>query len=190
MTAYLSLLLKGQTELLGAGLKTLFFMRWFFLSLILVYGWLGSDAATIQYWWQPDTAGLVSACYQITVISLFVLIVNLLIRLTQRNELIEGLYCLTIPFSYVGMDPRRFILRIILVLQHLDASLLSLKLMRKTIVSCNWLDQVVDAGVKSYQETVSHVDDQPCRQLSIDLTFPQWWQWLLPLFLGLVVISL
>ena len=94
-------------------------LRWFFLSIILTYGWFTPGApllaqlASVSPTWEGLTAGLLRSAALIVILGL----VHWLACATSRVQMIGALYWLARPLARVGLDPKVLALRLALVLE-------------------------------------------------------------------------
>jgi energy-coupling factor transport system permease protein len=99
-------------------LTILYRMRWFFASLLFVYGWLSPDPVTgqVSIWGWPSQSGLYAGCRQLLALALIMLAVNLLLVCSRRQELVQAIYWLARPLSWFGLSRERLAVRLVLVL--------------------------------------------------------------------------
>jgi len=99
-------------------LGMLFKLRWFFISILFVYGWLTADplSATGRYWLWPDVSGLLAGCKQLLALTVIVLSVNVLLSYSRREELLQAIYWLARPLCWFGLSRERLAVRLMLVL--------------------------------------------------------------------------
>lgn len=107
----------GPLEWLLTALRLLARMRWFFLSIAMVYGFFSPGRLLVGVWtWGPTWEGLHEGVMRIGVLVLIVLAVNLLLRSTGRDSLTSAiLWCLH-PLSWLGLPHERLAVRIALTL--------------------------------------------------------------------------
>ncbi len=117
-----ALYLPGPGERLLLALRMLRRMRWFFLSIALVYLLFTPGRLLFSAWpWGPTVEGLVGGGQRIASLVLIVFAVNLLLRTTLRPALISAiLWCLT-PLAWVGLPRERLAVRIALTLDAVDS---------------------------------------------------------------------
>jgi len=101
-------------------LAMLYRMRWFFISLLFVYGWLSPDPLTgqVSVWDWPSQSGLYAGCRQLAALSLIMLSVNLLLVSSQRQELVQAIHWLARPLTWIGLSRERLAVRLVLVLDN------------------------------------------------------------------------
>ncbi len=118
----LALYLPGPWERLRLALRMLRRMRWFFLSIALVYLLFTPGRLLFSAWpWGPTVEGLAGGGQRIASLVLIVFAVNLLLRTTPRPALISAiLWCLT-PLSWLGLPRERLAVRIALTLDAVDS---------------------------------------------------------------------
>lgn len=100
----------------------LFRMRWLFVSIFLVYGF--STPGEYLSFLPLDIAltyeGLTQGALQVARLSLMLVSIALLMKTTQREDLIVGFYGLMRPLRYFKLSPERFASRLCLTLQYLE----------------------------------------------------------------------
>lgn len=101
-------------------LTMLYRMRWFFISLLFVYGWLSPDPLTgqVSVWGWPSQAGLYAACRQLSALGLIMLAVNLVLVCSKRQELVQAIHWLARPLTCFGLSRERLAVRLVLVLDN------------------------------------------------------------------------
>lgn len=109
--------LLGPMARLFFALRLLARMRWFFLSIALVYVFFSPGRLLFSTLpWGPTREGLHEGSMRIAVLVLIVLAVNLLLRTTGRDGLTSAiLWCLH-PLSWLGLPHERLAVRIALTL--------------------------------------------------------------------------
>ena len=117
----LGLYLPGPAERVRLALSMLRRMRWFFLSIAVVYLLFTPGRLLFSAWpGGPTLEGMMGGAHRIASLVLIVLAVNLLLRTTPRPALISAiLWCLT-PLSWVGLPRERLAVRIALTLDAID----------------------------------------------------------------------
>ncbi|VAX04587.1 hypothetical protein MNBD_GAMMA20-2162 [hydrothermal vent metagenome] len=118
----LALYLPGSREQLLLAFRMLRRMRWFFLSIALVYLLFTPGRLLFSAWpWGPTLEGLSGGGLRIISLVLIVFAVNLLLRTTLHPALISAiLWCLT-PLAWVGLPRERLAVRIALTLDAVDS---------------------------------------------------------------------
>jgi energy-coupling factor transport system permease protein len=102
------------------GLLLLKRMRWFFLSIVIVYFWFTPGQAIFFLdglsHLIPTVEGLLLGLHRIAILALIVLMVNLLLQTTISSRLLAAIYWWVRPLKYVGVKPHQIALRVSLVL--------------------------------------------------------------------------
>ncbi|ANB02626.1 CbiQ family ECF transporter T component [Ectothiorhodospira sp. BSL-9] len=96
-------------------------LKWFFLSIILVFGWFtpGTPLLALAPEWSPSREGLVLGLQRSLVLVLAVGAVVWLLETTRRDDLVKGLLWLTRPLAILGFPRERFAVRLVLTLEAL-----------------------------------------------------------------------
>jgi energy-coupling factor transporter transmembrane protein EcfT len=163
-------------------------MRWFFLSLLLIYGWLSPDPVSGQpvYWGWPSAEGLAAGCRQIAALVLIMLAVNLLLRSSRREELLQAIYWLAWPLSWLGVSRSRLALRLVLVLDRVAIvrEQADQVLVEQQAGVRGRLATIVSAATRIITRTLEQADHMADEQVIFQpLASPPWYQWGLPLLL-------
>jgi energy-coupling factor transporter transmembrane protein EcfT len=111
------LYLLGPRDGLHSAGRLLARMRWFFLSIALVYLFFTPGRLLLSAWpWGPTLEGAHEGLLRIGVLVLIVLGVNLLLRTTERAALLGGILWCLYPLSWFGLPHERLAVRIALTL--------------------------------------------------------------------------
>ncbi len=117
----LVLYLSGPGEWLRIALRMLKRMRWFFLSIAVVYLFFTPGRLLFSFWpWGPTWESLSEGGQRIVSLVFIVLAVNLLLRSTQRPDLISAILWCLLPLAWVGLPRERLAVRIALTLDAID----------------------------------------------------------------------
>ena len=97
-------------------------MRWFFLSIVVIYFWFtpGQMLITNTYSWLPNSViptfeGLELGMHRVLILALIVFMVNLLLHTTPPPRLLVAIYWWLRPLEYISLDTKKVSLRISLV---------------------------------------------------------------------------
>jgi energy-coupling factor transport system permease protein len=171
-------------------LSMLFRMRWFFVSLLFVYGWLSPDPLTgeVSVWDWPNQSGLYAACRQILALSLIMLAVNVLFVSSRRQELVQAIYWLVRPLAFLGLSREQLAVRLVLVLDQAVTvreglnQELSEQAIEKSGVQYRWrFSSISEKAAALIRRTLSRAETSADQHLIFyPLTPPPWYQWLMP----------
>jgi energy-coupling factor transporter transmembrane protein EcfT len=94
-------------------------LRWFFFSIIILYGWFtpGRDLIPAFAALSPTVEGVVFGIGRAAVLAVVVGAVVWLLARTPREELVGGLLWLTAPLDPLGFPRERFAVRLVLTLE-------------------------------------------------------------------------
>ncbi|MCF6323850.1 MAG: hypothetical protein L3J89_05925 [Gammaproteobacteria bacterium] len=94
-------------------------MRWFLLSILLIFFWLTPGTPVIQWpalsVWLPTNEGLSGGLLRVVALVLVIASVNLLLRSLSRQELLTAIYFLAQPLQLIGVKAELVALRMTLV---------------------------------------------------------------------------
>lgn len=120
--AYLS----TSRRLFKPGTAMIYRIRWFLLSLLVVYGWFtpGQPLAGAEGSWLaalvPTQQGLQAGLVRMAVLVAIVAGANLLLGTTSREQLLCAVYGLARPLALLGVSRERLAVRTLLVIEALD----------------------------------------------------------------------
>lgn len=103
-------------------LSTLKRMRWFFLSILLIYafGTPGEFVSFIPPSVAPTIEGLNLGFLQISRLIITLATLNVLLTTLSRSSLMLALYMLLMPLKYCGLNVQKFSVRLLLTLNYVD----------------------------------------------------------------------
>ncbi len=164
-------------------------MRIFYLSILLLYLWFtpGEIVFSLFDRWSPTYEGFSLAMERILALSLLVLAVETLLRLTPRNLLITGLYYLATPLVLIGVCRNQFIIRVMLTLDLVSTEAIKQSVQKKKPFKSYFQDITQRLADKITESIKSQARHGP---LVFELQAPPvLWQWLWPVVLVLLFFS-
>ena len=201
----LVLYLPGPRERLLLALRMLRRMRWFFLSIALVYLLFTPGRLLFSAWpWGPTVEGVMEGAQRIASLVLIVFAVNLLLRTTPQPALISAiLWCLT-PLSWVGLPRERLAVRIALTLDAVDGVQVIYRHRprddehdeeppadRRPASLKARLWRIGATAQRLVLEVIERAESVPAQAIEVPRpSNPPWVQWLYPLLLGALFIAL
>lgn len=171
-----------------SAIKMLLRLRWFFISLLLIYGWMTPDPLTgeILFWSWPNELALTTGLRQVISLVLIILAVNLLLVTSRREDILQAIYWLALPLKWTGCSRDRLVLRVVLVLdQAVDMGEQAHQaLTGKSSNAENVWSRIVGAATRIFQQTLERADALEEEEIIFQpLNAPVWYQWGLPLIL-------
>lgn len=93
-------------------------LRWFFLSILILYFWFypGTELIPMMGRYSPAIEGINQAILRVTSLLIVISYSVFLVQLTSRDDIISGIQFILSPLTYLGIDSSRFALRLGLVL--------------------------------------------------------------------------
>ncbi|VAW84918.1 hypothetical protein MNBD_GAMMA16-1579 [hydrothermal vent metagenome] len=187
-------LILGFSYLSGVS-KLLRRMKWFFISITVLYLWFTPGEAifsTGPAWstWWPTIEGLQQALHRVTALIIIIAAVSLLLKTTSRTQLLTAIYSLAYPFQYLGLSRERLAIRMTLVLGLVDESSLLMKDVRERVgnQTKSKVTYIGRLAGELFWEAIQRAEAMPSVQLEITIdNRPPLYQWLLP-FLLLVLL--
>ena len=104
-------------------LRILLRMRWLLLSVLIIYAF-GTPGELIPWFpmrFAPSYEGVSLGFMQLERLLVALTALNLLVTASPREEMMLGLYCLLLPFKYLGFNVERFTARLMLTLHYVEA---------------------------------------------------------------------
>lgn len=123
LIAVISLALAGYTITSLGYLKNaanmMYRLRWFFLSILIVYLWLtpGEPVFAVQSVLAPSIDGLIMGASRLLSLLAVILVVNLMLTTTRAQELFPAISWLASPLSLLGISRERIAVRLVLTMQ-------------------------------------------------------------------------
>lgn len=174
---------------LGQAIRIALRLRWFFLSIAIVYGLFSPGRLLFPAWaWGPTYEGLLQGGERVAGLLLIVFAVNLLLRTTGQGELIAGiLWCLR-PLSWLGVPHERLAVRIALVLETVTQVQELYRHGRREGEDAAATGRLMGAGAavnRLFHTVYEKAETAPLQEITLPqrLAIPLW-QWGIPLALG------
>ena len=90
-------------------------MRWFFLSILVIYFWFtpgrAFSPALANALWFPSVDGVELGLIRVACLVLIIAAVSALLQSTRREQLFAAIYSLVAWTRYLGFSPERFAVR-------------------------------------------------------------------------------
>jgi len=172
-------------------------MRWFFLSIIIIYAWM-TPGRTIAIpvmsdheAWLPTIEGIALGLMRVLSLALILMAVNLLLRCTSQQQFIMAIYWLAVPLSLFGISRERLSIRIALVFDVLHevqkAVSDAFAEVRGTIKS---LDQIGAFAAGVFHKVMQYAENTPNKTITLyEYNAPQGIQWLFPVAIWATFVS-
>ena len=183
---------------LTKGVRMLKRMRWFFLSILVIYFWFtpGVPIFGMASSLVPTADGIEHGLHRALTLVLIILMVNLLLQTTSSSRLLVAIYWWIRPLRYVGVNTQRIALRVSLVFDFIqrgheiidDAKQ---KVLEKSSAEKNKSKLLgVAIGTAIHQvETQSHQMQADTVELP-EADSPPWVQWVYPIGVIMLVFVL
>jgi len=165
-------------------------MRWFLLSILLIFCWLTPGTPVIQWPglndWLPTEEGISNGLLRVVALVLVIASVNLLLRSLSRQELLTAIYFLARPLQLVGVKAETVALRMTLVFDAMgevqqmvtqsipEKDHVPRRLDRMGLLASGVLSAVIERAGQAPQEEIV---------VLVMLERPPLWQWCLPILL-------
>ncbi len=177
---------------LRATRKLLRRMRWFFLSILILYFWFtpGQVVETTSFFasWLPTMEGLEEGLLRVGALVTIILAVSLLLQTTNRDQLLGAIYWLVGPLAFFGVSRERVSVRMTLALEGVAQAQAAISEARQNTakqvvnvttrfgaITGELLCQVIERAERTPPGTITLLDEKA----------PPLYQWLYPLCLVL-----
>lgn len=156
-------------------------LRYVFLAILLAFG-LGTPGEALADW--PGLAwfsreGLVLGGERVAGLVLIVAAVHWLLETTARDELAASLYWLLRPLAWLRVPVDRFVLRLVLTLERIEAMLDHARRVRERPGQPEARDGLVQRAAMLVEQTLSRAEAEQGAVVNLQLSsLPGVWQWL------------
>lgn len=184
----------GMASFSGLG-KTLWRMRWFLLSIVVIYAWMTPGAPLFEAGryadWLPSVPGLLAGGQRLLALVLIVAAVHWLLFVTPQPRLVSALYWLAWPLGLLGISRRRLAVRVALTLERVvEVQALVGRQVSRASLGRGDIRGYAALSAALVQEVVTRAEQAPCVAVEITLgERPPWWQWLWPVSLAGVLLA-
>ncbi len=160
-------------------------MKWFFLSILIVYLFINN--ANTDF-----TTQLIEGSKRILILITMMLLVSWLINKTPRDQILSAIIYLLSPFKYFGFSVETMALRIELIFQNID-NVQALVTKRKESLQQGKknINEIGKSVSGIYFDMVNDIDEKPLEEITIKLQNPaSFSDWLLPFFLFSILLMI
>jgi len=179
-------------SLLRGSISILMRMKWFFISIFIVYlSFTPGSPLWVSSFWSPTIEGISQGGYRVGILLLVILAAKMLMNSVSQDSLISALYWLLAPLKYVGELRSVFIVRLVLTIESVE-KVQSILVKEKEHVSS--MDVNAMEKWREYFSSVFHslITRRQCvdqmREFPL-LAPPSLWQWCVPIALvGLFIL--
>lgn len=167
-------------------------IRWLLLAILILYGWFtpGTPLLPLLGGWSPVEEGLRQGALRVLALLAIVSAVYLLLASTPRGELVGGLLWFGVPLRRLGIDDRRFAVRLVLALEAVPQVQALAGATLDEDAARPRLQRLALAGGRVLQATLARAEADA--ELPLDVPDPQpvpAVQWLWPVALALLLIA-
>lgn len=172
-------------------------LRWFFLSLVVLYGW-GTPGTPLwgtsiegmaSSWWMPTWEGAAAAFERIGALLAIMLAAVWLIERLARDELLLAIQGLVKPLATLGFPVRRFSLRLLLVIESIaEVQTIVVRCLSARDRDMTPLAQFGQLSARVFAAVAAGAETAPLAPIRLPAYRPPPpWQWSCPL--GLVILG-
>lgn len=127
-----AMLLLASREVWNRFVRLAWKARWLWLAMIILYGWTVPGILLWPSEWSPTRAGLEAGILRIERLVLLLVALAKLMSVLSLPQIAAGIYLLSAPLAWMGLDRRALAVRLALTLE----------LVEKTPKAANWLDNL------------------------------------------------
>lgn len=179
-------------------LRTLRRMRWFFLSIVVLYVWFApvEDVGHVnEFVWYAD--GVKAGLERVFVLVIILIAVTCFIVTVDRGELLNAVLWLSRPLKVFGLAPERVAVRFTLLfsvltqIEHIvrdakqngEMNAVTDSTMPRSPVWERW----GDSATYLFKNTIAQAFASPLESLDVSLMrSPIWYEWLIPCCVGAI----
>ncbi len=117
---FLGVYFYSPVEFLPRAFAMLLRLRWFFLSILVLYFWMTPDSFqlnTTLHFFASIPPGILAGLERISSLVLIVLAVSYLLASLNQSQLIAAIFWLAAPLVYVGLEREKMVLRLAMGLE-------------------------------------------------------------------------
>jgi len=164
-------------------------LKWFWLSMLVFYGWLIPGNMAFETGFLPSQEGILLGMIRMLVLLDIVIAVILLVRTTPREQLIMAIMWLIRPLDLLKINTQVFAYRLVMTLEiAADLDAIIKKRIDELQPETNMLQGGIDI-VAGQLVSIEHLSkSEQTRVIEFpEYIQPQWWQWLYPLILIMIL---
>ncbi len=156
-------------------------LRYFFLALVLVYG-ISTPGDALPLPMPLDrfsVEGLFAGVERVAALILIVAAVHWLLETTSRDELAGGLYWLLRPLAALRVPVDRFVLRLVLTLERIEAMLEHARVSRRSVKPGEGRDTLLMRAARLFEGALERAEAESGIVVDLQLARPPGWlQWI------------
>ncbi len=159
-------------------------MRWIFASIVIFYFWFtpGHSLGSEYTAWLPTWEGVMQGSLRVFALVLMIFAVSLLIQATSRDDLLAAILWMARPLRWIGLDPQRFSVRLLLVLDAVPRIQAMMPRLKPGTIPLR--ERIEEIGIGTQRVFTSVIDDaerQPLISLQVKpMRRLPWFQWAIP----------
>jgi len=169
-------------------------MRWFFLSIAIIYLWLTPGQPLFpepsQFAaWMPTAEGLTQGVLRVAALILMVAAASLLLQSTPRDQILAAIRWLLTPLGILGFPHERFAVRVTLTLAVVSQMQNKVRdVLAVTPSSAKPWSRIGEVAATLFAVTLQEADQAPCVPIEVpNKRPPPPIQWVLPVLLFAVM---
>lgn len=169
--------------------QTLKRLRWFFLTILVLYGWLTPGQALFETSLVngPSQAGINAGVLQVVSLILMILALVSLISNLSKELLLGAIYWWSYPLKWLHISRERLVLRLILTMERVELLQQQLSRFEPPDTSANRWQRLASLTGYAFQEVNQQAEQESVTHVSIKrLQSPPAWQWTYPVLVVLL----
>ncbi len=166
-------------------------VRWLLLAMLILYGWFtpGDPLLPSLGDRSPSLAGVQQGLLRVAALVAIVAAVYLLLMTTPRGDLVGGLLWFGRPLRRLGMDDRRFAVRLVLALEAVPQVQGLARTALETNTGASRMQRLGQAASRVLQAVLEQADAQHGTIEVPDSQPVPGWQWLVPLLIVALLVT-
>lgn len=164
--------------------KSLRRLRWFYLTILLLYGWLtpGQAISSLPVIQNLTLQGIQAGLLQVTSLMFMVTALILLLGQLARDKLIGAIFWWSYPLQWIKISRERLVLRLMLTMDAVQS--LQQQLTKPTTTAERRWQKIADLLLTTMQQTEQSALQTASKEITIQtLPAPPLWQWCYPVLI-------
>lgn len=166
-------------------------VRWLLLAMMILYGWFTPGDLLLPSLgdWSPSVAGVQQGLLRVAALAAIVVAVYLMLMTTPRGDLVGGLLWFGRPLRHLGVDDRRFAVRLVLTLEAVPQVQDLARAAVETNTGASRMQRLGWAASRVLHAVLARAETQHGAIQVPDSQPVPGWQWLLPVLLAALLVA-
>ncbi|MDH5407570.1 MAG: energy-coupling factor transporter transmembrane protein EcfT [Gammaproteobacteria bacterium] len=161
--------------------KFLLRLRWFYISIILLYGFLTPGQALLSSLPDLSIEGLLAGGLQVLCLMMMIFALLVLVSNQSKSQMLGALYWWLYPVKLIRLSREKLALRIMLTMQAVERLQDKIYDYQSKQESTNKFQRLVNVTTYAFNEVVHQAQSHKSETISLScLETPPVWQWCVP----------